>query len=224
MSQRNVSEALPRPPNRRRGVAALDKIWGEILQLAATVDSMLREAVQALCEGRVELTAGVKAQERSIDAWEVRIEKECMVVLALHEPVASDLRRTLAVLKLRAALEQISDLAAKVAQRSARSCPEAPASPIPDSLELLARMVADAFSEAVVALGTDDAVAARSVIAGDENIDRQCRMVSRTLKDEIRQQPERVTPLLRLINSARNLKRIGDHTVNIAEAIIKIKG
>ena len=61
-------------------------------------------------------------------------------------------------------------------------------------------------------------------IAGDEEIDRQCRVVLRELKDSLRRQSERVTSLLRLVNSARNLERIGDHTVNIAEAILFIKG
>ena len=224
MSQRNVSEALPRPTFRRRGLAALDEIWGEVLQLAAAVESMLWEAAQALCEGRVELAAAVKAQQRSIDRWEVRIEKKCLLALALYEPLASDLRRIVSVLKLRADLERVSNLATKVARRSARSCRDAPAPPIPPSLEVLARMATDAFSEVVAALREDDAIAARAAIAGDEKIHRQYRMVSSELTDSLRGQPEQLTPLLRQINTARNLKRVGDQTVKIAAAIVFIKG
>ena len=118
----------------------------------------------------------------------------------------------------------MSDLATKIARRSERSRRDSAAPPVPASLEILAKMVTDAFSEVVVALGKDDAVAARTAIAGDEEIDRQFRMVSRALKDSLRHQPERVTSFLRLVNTARNLERIGDHTVNIAEAILYIKG
>jgi phosphate transport system protein len=205
-------------------LAAQDEIWGEVLQLAAAVESMLREAARALCERRGELAAAFKAQERSIDGWEVRIEKECLLVLALYEPVASDLRRIVSVLKLRADLERVSDLATKIVRRTERSRRDSAAPPIPASLEILARMATGAFSEVVAALGNDDDVAARAAIARDEEIDRRYRVVLRTLKDSLREQPEQVTPLLRLVNSARNLERIGDHIVNIAEAILRIKG
>jgi phosphate transport system protein len=224
MSQRNVSEALAQPTSLRRGLVALDEIWSEVLQLAAAVERMFREAAEALCEGRAELAAAVKAQERSIDGWEVRIEKECLLALALHEPLATDLRRIVSVLKLRADLECVSNLATKIARRSARSCRGEPAPPIPASLEVLARMAADAFGEVVAALGKGDAIAARAAFVGDEKIHRQYKIVSSELADSLRGHPEQVTPLLRLMNSARNLKRISEHTVKIAEAILYIKG
>jgi phosphate transport system protein len=224
MSQQNVGEAVSGPANRRRGLAAQDEVWGEVLKLAAVVESMLRQAVQALCEGRAELAAAVKAQKRIIDGWEVRIEKDCLCVLVLYEPLASDLRRMVSVLKLRAHLQRVSDLATKIARRSKRSLRDSAASAIPPSLDILARMATDAFSEVVAALGRGDTIVARAVIAGDEEIDRQYRAVLGELKDSLRHQPERVTPLLRLINSARSLERIGDHAVSIAEAIVFIKG
>ncbi len=205
-------------------MAALDEIWCEVLRLAAAVESMLQEAAQALCEGRAELATALEAQERSVDGWEVRIEKECLLVLALHEPLASDLRRIVSVLKVRADLERVSDLATKIARRSARSYATSAGPPVPHSLEVLARMATDAFSEVVAALGKDDAIAARAAIAGDEEIDRQYRIVTKELTDSLRSQPERVTPLIRLMNSARNLERVGDHSVKIAEAILYIKG
>jgi phosphate transport system protein len=205
-------------------LVAQEEVWGEVLELAAAVESMLNQAVQALCEGSADLSAAIKAQERRIDEWEVRIEKECLRILALYEPLASDLRRTVSVLKVRADLERVSDLATKIARRSKRSIRDSAAPPIPASLDNLARMATCAFSEVVAALGKVDAVAARSAIACDKEIDRQCRVVLRELKSSLRQHPEWVRPLLRLVNSARNLERIGDHTVNIAEAIVYIKG
>ena len=224
MSQVNMGEAVPGPANQRRGLAAQDEVWGEVLKLAAAVESMLHQAAQVLCEGRAELADAVKAQERRIDGWEVRIEKECLRVLALYEPLASDLRRMVSVLKLRADLERVTDLATKIARRSKRSLRDSAAPPIPASLDILARMATDSFSEVVAALGRVDAVAARATIASDQEIDRQCRVALRELKDSLGHHPEWITPLLRLVNSARNLKRIGDHTVKIAEAIIFIKG
>jgi phosphate transport system protein len=224
MSQGNEGESVPGPSNRRPGLVAQEEVWGEVLELAAAVESMLNQAVQALCEGSADLAAAIKAQERRIDEWEVRIEKECLRILALYDPVASDLRRMVSVLKVRADLERVSDLATKIARRSKRSLQDSAAPPIPASLDNLARMATCAFSEVVTALRTVDAVAARSAIANDKEIDGQCRVVLRELKSSLRHHPEWITPLLRLVNSARNLKRIGDHTVTIAEAIVYIKG
>ena len=215
---------MPATANRGPGLAAQDEVWGEVLKLAAAVEYTLHQAVQVLCEGRAELAAAVKAQERNIDGREVRIEKECIRVLALYEPLASDLRRMVSVLKLRGDLERVSDLATKIARRSKRSLQDSAAPPIPASLHILARMATDAFSEVVAALGKVDAVAARATIAGHEEIDRQYRVALRELKDSLRHHPEWIKQLLRLVNSARNLERIDDHTVKIAEAIIFIKG
>jgi phosphate transport system protein len=224
MSQRNVSEANSAPANRRRGLVAQDDVWSEVLKLAAVVESMLEQAAQALCEGRVELVAGVKAQERNIDRWEVRIEQECIRVLALYGPLASDLRRIVSALKLRANLERISDLATKIAKKSMRLRRDTVAPPIPASLYSMASMATDAFSDVVAALDIGDADHARAVITGAKVFDRQFQVVLRELKESLRHQPELVTPLLRLVNLARNLKRIGDHSISIAEAIVHITG
>jgi phosphate transport system protein len=194
------------------------------LKLATAVEFMLDHAVQSLCEGGGDLAATVKARERQIDEWEVRIEKECLRILALYEPVASDLRRMVSVLKLRADLERVGDLATKIAKRSKRSLRDSAAPPVPASLCVLARIANDAFSAVVSAMGKVDAVAARAAIAGELEIDRQCRVVLRELRNSLRNHPEWVTPLLRLVNSARNLERVGDHTVKIAEAIVYING
>jgi phosphate transport system protein len=210
-------------PVNRHALEAQDELWGEILELASTVESMLRTAVQILCAGRTELAAAVKAQELSVDRSEVRIEEGCIRTLALYEPVASDLRRTISMLRLRADLERVGDLATKIARRSKRYFEDSLAPPIPASLVILAAAVTDAFGKVIAALSRDDAVGARFIFSYEEEIDRQFQVVSRELKDSLRHHPEQVTPMLRLMNSARNLERAGDHAVNIADAIIFIK-
>jgi phosphate transport system protein len=224
MSRGDGVESMPGPANRRPGLVAQDDVWREILGLAAAVESMLRQSAQALREGRADLAAAVKAQGSTIGQWEVRIEKDCLRVLALYEPLASDLRRMVSALKLRAELKRVGDLAAKIARRSKRSLRDSASPPIPASLDILARMAITSFEQAVAALNNDDAVAARAVIAGDEEIDRQRRLALKELKDSVQHNPECVTQLLRLINLARNLERIGDHTVNIAEAVVYVEG
>jgi phosphate transport system protein len=222
MPQEKSDRAVPGLAN-RHALAAQDELWSEILEFASAVESMLNQAVQVLCEHRTELADSVKAQERAINEWEVRIEESCIRALALYEPVATDLRRMVSILRLRAVLERIGDLATKIARRSRRFFEASLAPPIPVSLVILAVAVTDAFGVVIKALSTDDASAALSVISGEEAIDRQHELVLRELKNSLRHHPEQVKPLLRLMNSARNLERIGDHIVNIAEAIVFIK-
>ena len=83
----------------------------------AVVDS-LAKGVEALCDGRLEVVAEVKDAEEESDREEVRIEQECLRVLALYEPVASDLRRLATIMKVSRDCERIADLAARIARRS----------------------------------------------------------------------------------------------------------
>jgi phosphate transport system protein len=222
MQHENRDQALPGPVN-RHALAAQIELWGEVMKLASTVDSMLQQAVEVLCEGRPELAAEVRAQERNINGWEVRLEEKCLRALALYAPVASDLRRMVCALRLLAHLERVGDLAKKIAKRSKRFFEDSSAPPIPTSLIILATAVADAFSEVITALSKDDDDAVRAIVTSEEEINRQCQLVLKELKDSIRHQPDQATAWLSLMNSARNLERIGDHAVSIAEAIVYIK-
>src|SRR4028118_2040965 len=95
----------------------MEGLWSGVLKLAAVVEDTLNRSVRALCEGRPDLAAGVKGEERSIDRWEVQIERDCLQVLALHQPVASDLRRVAAALRINSELERMADLAWHIARR-----------------------------------------------------------------------------------------------------------
>ena len=95
----------------------MEGLWSEVLKLAAVVEDALNQSIHALCDGRVEMAAELKDRKRAVDRWEVQIERECVRVLALHQPVASDLRRVAAVLKINADLERLCELARHIAKR-----------------------------------------------------------------------------------------------------------
>ena len=101
----------------RHFIRDLEGLWAGVLKLAAVVEDALNRSVRALCDGRVDLAVEVRSEERDVDRWEVQIERDCLKVLALHQPVASDLRRVAAVLKINGELERISDLARNIAKR-----------------------------------------------------------------------------------------------------------
>jgi phosphate transport system protein len=194
-----------------------------VLKLSAVVEEALKQSVRALCDGRVDLAALVIGEERVVDSWEVKIERECLKVLALHQPVASDLRRVAAVLKVSGDLERMGDLARHIAKRVRKLSADPLTFPLPLSLEELATDSLAQVRDSLDALANSDASLARAVIETDPKINRRYRAVLRGLKDSIRAHPESVDNWLRLINSARNLERIADHAGNIAESVIYLK-
>jgi phosphate transport system protein len=205
----------------RHFIRDLEGLWGGALKLAGVVEEALTHSVRALCDGRADLASQVKGEERAIDRWEVQIERECLKVLALHQPVASDLRRVAAVLKINRDLERISDLARNIARRVQKLAVDDPGVfPIPQELEIMALEALEQVRNSLDALTNSDANGARAVIASDGRVDRHYRVVLKELKSEIRRDPDRLNTWFRLINTARNLERIADHASNIAEAVI----
>jgi phosphate transport system protein len=201
----------------------MECLWSEILKLAAVVESALGTSIRALCDGRADLAAEVRGGENAIDRWEVRIEQQCLKILALHQPVASDLRRVAAVLKINSDLERMADLAAHIAKRAKKLAAAADVVPIPQELEAMAMEAMASVHDSLDALIKGDADLARTVIAADRHIDRHRRAVLKQLKQAVRENPDRVSTWLRLINTARNLERVADHATNIAEAVVYLK-
>jgi phosphate transport system protein len=200
-----------------------DNLWADALGLAAVVESALSLSVTALCHHRSELAAEVKAIEREIDRREVAIESECLRVLALFEPVASDFRRVLTVLRVNRDLERIGDLAARIAKRTKKLARGPSPVPIPEPLEALAEAAVLSVRGALDSLVNCDAQSGRSVIAGDHRLDQYRRTVRAELKEAIRQDVDRVEEWLLLMDLARHLERVGDHAASIAEAVVYLK-
>jgi phosphate transport system protein len=204
----------------RHFVRELEELWGGVLNMAAVVEDALSRSARALCDGRVDLAAEVKGDEREVDRREVQIERVCLRVLALYQPVASDLRRVAAVMKVNGELERISNLARNIAKRVKKMADDPRAFPVPQVMEDMAMEAMNQVRDSLDALAHSDAALARSVVVGDGRVDRLYRNVLKELKDAIRRDPDRLNTWLRLINTARNIERVADHATNIAEAVV----
>jgi phosphate transport system protein len=200
-----------------------ENLWNEVLKLSATVSAALTAAVQALRDNRTDLAREVKVEEKTVDEWEVKIEQECVRILARYGPTASDLRRVIAALRVSSELERMADLAEHIANRVKKRVATADTAPVPGSLDALATAALNLVNESLAALTHDDIELAQAVIREDRGVDRLRRAVCRELKDAIRQEPDRVDTWLRLINTARNFERVADHAVNIAETVVYLK-
>ena len=224
--RRNVAEATTLDESglgHNHVVRDQDALWRDVLDLAAHVESALATAVEALCQARPDLVAEVRAGERAVDRWEVRIERECLRILALYGLAASDLRRVVAALRVIRDLEGLADLAENLVKRAKKLGKDPVAAPYLARLRSLADRALELVRGSLTALEDLDPELARHVIASDRQVDSLRLQIVEEIKRAIPDKPERVATWLRLINSARNLERAADHATNIAEAVVAMK-
>lgn len=204
-------------------VRDMERLTGVVMKLAALVEEMIQTAVRSLCDHRPDLAHQVIRGDLVIDRLEVRIEKDCLRVLALHDPVAGDLRRVVAVLKINNELERVADLAVSVAQRTLALADDPQVIPIPEELESMTGLVVEMVRGSLDALVGADADRGRAVIALDDEVDRHHRRIIDELKAMIRARPDRLDAGLHLFSAAAHLERIADHATNIAEEVVYLK-
>jgi phosphate transport system protein len=197
----------------------IDKLKKQLLVLSAEVEGNVNMAARSVETRDAALAHTVIRRDQDTDSMEVNIEEECLKTLALYQPVASDLRFIIAVLKINHDLERIGDLAAHIAERSLFLCSRPPigipfrVGPMAEQTQRMLKKVLDAFVNL-------DENAAREVCAADSAINAIKRKIIRQASDAIMQSPDRLEILLQIISIARHLERIADHAVNIAEDLL----
>ena len=197
----------------------MDRIHRDVLSLTAIVETMIDQASLALTERRFELASEVVEADERVDQGEVHIEEECLKMLALHQPVASDLRRIATVLKVNNDLERIADLAVNIAER-ARALDEHPQFPVPEKLSRMVRLATHMVRNVMNAFVNLDAESARHVILSDDEVDRLNREVITQLQKTMQQDAAVVVPAMHCFSASRHIERIADHATNIAEDVI----
>lgn len=203
----------------------LERLWTELLRMSAVVENALRHSVDIMVHQRTDLTKNVIDDERLVDRWEVRIEEKCLTILALHQPVASDLRRVAAVLKLNSMLERLSDLASHIAVRARKWNDSIHRPPLGPEFEQLAMGCLALLSDSMDALARHDAAAARALLQGPRYaaIERLRNTVRKQMKQAIRDNIDDFDSALRVINIVRNFKRVAEHALEIAVEVVYLK-
>jgi phosphate transport system protein len=197
----------------------MDNIHRDLLSLSALVEEMIDKATLSLSTGRQELADEVIRSDDAVDQREVKIEEECLKMLALHQPVAIDLRRVATVLKVNNDLERIADLAVNIAERS-RNMDEYPDFPIPETLAHMVAMATQMVRSSLDAFVNLDAQAARRIMYMDDDVDRHNREIIAELQTLMQERPDLVPPGLHCFSISRHIERIADHASNIAEDVI----
>jgi len=197
----------------------IERLKRKVLALGALVEENLRLAVRAIETHDVAKARKVIAGDVRIDVNEVEVEEECLKLLALYQPVASDLRFIIAVIKIDNELERIGDLAVNIAERAEQLAAEYPV-PVPPSLTVMADRMRTMIGKALDALVQQDAVVARKVLAADDEVDELYRRLLEELKEELRADLQHLDAIVLMFNVARYMERLADHATNIAEEVL----
>jgi phosphate transport system protein len=197
----------------------LDHLQRHLMALAASVEEAIFKCTRALRERNAELAHEVVAGDSAIDQEENYIENECLKMLALHQPVAIDLRRIIAALKINTDLERMADLAVNIAER-ALSLSEFPRIAVPDKLQRMADLTTSMVRQSLDAFVMLSAAQARQVIRLDDEVDRYNREIIAELIAHMQQSAEVVPAFMAFFSAVRQLERIADHATNIAEDVV----
>ena len=197
----------------------MQKLRRLTLAQCALVEDRVGKAVEAMRVRSQELAAMVIDGDGEVDSREIGIDEECLKILALHHPVAADLRFVMSVVKINNFLERIGDLAVNLAKK-ARKLSRGPEIPVPPSLWDMAERARDMLGQGVDAFVESDDERAYAIIGADAEINRLKRRTRRAVAQAIEADRTRVAPLLAILAASRNLERIADMVCNIAEEVI----
>jgi phosphate transport system protein len=197
----------------------LEALKSRILEMGQIVAARAREALQALLHRDAKAARRVIVGDDDIDQREVAIEEEALKILALHQPVATDLRWVIAVLKVNSDLERVGDLAVNIAERAAYLASRPPAG-IRLEFELMGEKALGMLNDCLRAIVELDVPLARRVIAADQGVDQMNKEMFVTLQERMMEDPSVIQRAIHYLSASRHLERIGDHATNIAEDVV----
>lgn len=190
-----------------------------LLQMGSLIEAQTQKALVSLMERRVDLARTVIEGDAAVNRLQIEIDDRCLKMLALQQPMATDLRLITSAMKMSADLERIGDQAVNIAETALRVLETAPLKPVIDIAEMseiAQKMTRDALDSFV----RRDAALARDVLARDDKVDQLKDRVFRVLLTHMMADPGTIERALGLILISRNLERIADHATNIAEEVI----
>jgi phosphate transport system protein len=195
---------------------SLAALRNNVLMMAGLTERSLERAMKGLVNRDDNICITAIVDDEEIDQLEKQIDKDGVDILLRFQPVASDLRRVVAAMKLSSNLERMADMATTIARRARKLNQHPPLAEV----ELIRPMYDHAmsmFKDSVDAFAREDVDLARAVVPRDQKLDDLNRMASHKLVDRMAQDPDQLRGYLNLIFVGRCLERVGDHATNIAE-------
>jgi phosphate transport system protein len=197
----------------------LESLQGRLLEMGGLAEERVRAAVQGLASRDAAAIDKVLRGDEPVNRLHIEVDERCFRLLALYQPMATDLRAIVAAVKINTDLERVGDLAVNIAEAAQRYVGHAPVKKlidIPKMGEIAQSMLRDSLDAYV----KRDTALAHEVLNEDDELDGLKTQVFRELLTYMLQDPSTVEPALDLILVSRHLERIGDHATNIAEDVI----
>jgi len=197
----------------------IEKLNQRLLSIGALVEESVRMAVKAIERRDADLAARVIDGDLEIDRQEVDLEEECLEILALHQPVAIDLRHIIAVLKINKDLERAGDLAVNIAETALLLSGDSRIT-VPDDYFVMAAKSQAMLKKSLDAFVNTVVESAYQVLKEDDDVDRMKHALHRQFEERLAVEPTLIQPLVHLFLVSRHLERVADLATNIAEEVI----
>ncbi len=197
----------------------LEKLKEQLLYLGSLAENSIRKAGLALKRMDPQLAREVIVFDNQIDLREVEIEEECLKILALHTPVANDLRFVIASLKINNDLERISDLGVNIAERVVYLSRHENV-PVPFDFEKMWTISLRMLKNSLDAFVHGNVVLARQVCEDDDSVDMINKAMYHTVYEGIKKNPAQVESFIHYLSISRHLERVADYATNISEEVI----
>jgi phosphate transport system protein len=191
----------------------------ELLLLFGLVEQMIDLAVRSLVERRPDFASRVVTHDKTVNEREVKLEEECLKLLALHQPVATDLREVITVVKINSEIEQMADLACNIAERAV-SLDHYPLFTVPEELNDMVHEAISMVRRALDAFVSSDAQKAREVIRDDDVVDALHRVIIDQLQELMLESSEHIIPAVHCFSASKNIERVADLATHLAEDTI----
>jgi len=197
----------------------LNHLTAEVARMGGLAEAQVSDAITAVVRRDVALAEAVVARDDRLDDIETDIEKKCIRMIALRQPMANDLRRTVSAMKIANNLERCGDLAKNIAKRALVIADAEPMTALTRSINRMGKLVAVRLKDVLDAYTSGEVERAVAVWTRDQEVDEHYNSLFRELLTYMMGDPRTITPCAHLLFVAKNLERIGDHATNIAEII-----
>jgi phosphate transport system protein len=197
----------------------LNQLTAEVARMGGLAEAQVADSVDSVARRDVALARAVVDRDTRLDAMHRDIERKAIRLIALRQPVASDLRRALAAMKLAVDLERTGDLAKNIAKRGLILAEGEPMQPLTRSIERMGKLVSMRLRDVLDAYAAAEIDRAIAVWNTDDEVDEHYNALFRELLTYMMGDPRTITAGTHLLFMAKNLERIGDHATNIAEIV-----
>ena len=197
----------------------LEKLKEKVLHLGTLVEEAIGKSILALSNEDTQLAQRVMDSDDDIDRMEVEVEEECLKILALYQPVATDLRFVVSLLKINNDLERMGDLAKNIAKRVSHIAANT-SFPVPHEIHVMATHAQEMVRDCLDSVVRGDPVMARAVCEKDDQVDELRKQVYTMVMQTVKNSPDTMDTLLRIDSVSKNIERIGDMATNVAEDVI----